>query len=765
MCARKAAAPKRAKPPAGHSLTGLLDQVSDGIVVLDRDWRYVFVNHAGAAMFGRTPDQLVGRHIWTEFPEGVGQPFHQAYERAMATQQPVVIEDHYAPWDRWFENRIYPTPDALTIFYHEITDRKRAESALRDTAQRLQAVIQGTGTGLWDWDLSTDKVRFSDEWKSQIGYAPDEIGDDLDEWTRRVHPDDLEPAVNRVRQYLDARAPSFENEFRFRHKDGSYRWILARAHVVLDRERSPVRLIGIHLDITRRKQEQLWLAEQNAVLEEVARGARPEQILDRLTQAIERVVDGSMASAMVLASDGVHIRHVAAPNLPPAYREAIDGQPIGPQAGSCGTAMFRAQPVVVGDIATDPLWEDYRSVALAADLRSCWSVPIIESSGRVLGSFALYWHEPREPLPEQMRLVSAAAHIAAIAVERSRKDQALRASEAHARRLFDQANDAIHVVSADGRLLDVNLRGLEMLGYTREELIGRKVDDIVPEEDRPRLQQTAGDAEVGRPFVFEWEHVRKDGTRVPVEVSSRRLDDGTYLAIVRDLTERRRAEHALRLSLEQTRRLAAGLERARESERSRIARELHDELGQMLTGLRMDVAWLTKRVPPGDADAQRRITAMTSLIDEAVGVGRRIASELRPGVLDDLGLASALRWLGREFERRSGIHTELAIPEDIPIRDDRATAVFRVAQEAFTNVARHSGATRAMVSATMENGELHLDIADNGRGMAATRTSGETLGILGMRERIIAWGGTLTFRPSVGGGTTVEVRIPLDPAP
>ena len=143
--------PRRTRRPAAvppEPLAALLDRVSDGIVVLDADWRYRFVNSAGAAMFGRKPADLLGRHIWTEFPEGRGQPFHLAYERAMATQQPIVLEDYYAPWDRWFENRIYPSPDALTILYHDITDRKRAELELRRERDLTASVMEASPTGI-----------------------------------------------------------------------------------------------------------------------------------------------------------------------------------------------------------------------------------------------------------------------------------------------------------------------------------------------------------------------------------------------------------------------------------------------------------------------------------------------------------------------------------------------------------------------------------------------------------------------------------------
>jgi len=731
--------------------------------VLDRDWRYVFINQAGAALFGRTPADLIGKHIWTEFPEGVGQPFHQAYERAMRTQQPEVFEDHYEPWDRWFENRIYPSPEALSIFYHEITDRKRQEIALRETSGRLAAIIQGTQTGLWDWDLRTNKVRFSREWKAQLGYADAEIGDDFDEWQRRVHPEDLERALERVRRFLASPAPGFENEFRMRHKDGAYRWILARAHVLPGVDGAPERMIGVHLDITQRKSEQLLLEAQNRVLEMVARGAPIDTVLEDLVRSMESLAPGSIGSVLLLDDDGVHVRHAAAPSLPAEFVAAIDGQPIGERAGSCGTAMYRRQAVIVEDITTDPLWDEYRDTAMRFGLRACWSTPILDEGEGALGSFALYWKEPRRPELPQLRAGALAAHVAAIALRRSRQANALRASEAYARRLFEQANDAIHVVGADGRLLDVNERAVEMLGCSRTDLLRMTMDDIVPAEQRARLAPPVEQVVGSEPNVVEGILLRRDGARLPVEISYRRLDDVTFRAVIRDLTERKRAERALKKSFQQIRKLAIGLERAREAERARIARELHDELGQVLTGIKMDLAWIDKRLPDADAAVRERVAITSKLLDEAVTVGRRIASELRPGVLDDLGLGPALKWLARDFGQRSALSVSVSVPDDLVVDDERATAAFRIAQEALTNVSRHAGATHLELRARVEDDTLCIDIVDNGRGMPAEKAETDTLGVLGMRERAATWSGTLEIGPAPGGGTWVQARIPLGP--
>jgi signal transduction histidine kinase len=207
------------------------------------------------------------------------------------------------------------------------------------------------------------------------------------------------------------------------------------------------------------------------------------------------------------------------------------------------------------------------------------------------------------------------------------------------------------------------------------------------------------------------------------------------------------------------------METIREDERKRIAREVHDELGQGLTALRMELALLGRQVP-ADAAVAARIAAMDAAIVQTIDTVRRIAYELRPGVLDTLGLLAAIEWQTREFEKRSGIRCELALPSDEPdIRAARAVAVFRVFQEILTNIARHAGASQVDVCATVAAGNLLLEVADNGRGFVAENGEHASLGLLGMRERVAEFGGLVSVDSSPGRGTRIALALPMMPAP
>ena len=373
---------------------------------------------------------------------------------------------------------------------------------------------------------------------------------------------------------------------------------------------------------------------EHHVLERIASGAALGGILETLVLAIEDYSPPTIGSILLLDADGVHVRHGAAPNLPLAYTQAIDGAWIGPAAGSCGTAAFERRPVYVEDIETDPLWADYRELARANGLRACWSTPIFSNEGRVVGTFALYYREPRAPTADDVALIERATHLAGIAIE----------------------------------------------------------------------------------------HVQ--------------LED-------------------------QLRELSAHVESVREDERTGIAREIHDVLGQALTALKMDLAWLARRTT-GQEPLLEKLHAMSEATDEIIQQVRRISTELRPGVLDDLGLLAAIEWQAQEFEGRTGtLCTVESNLGDAKLPRDVSTAIFRIFQEALTNVARHAEARHVGVHLDLADNVLDLEVRDDGKGITPAQAGNpRSLGLLGIRERARRLGGRATVAAGTEGGTVVSVRVP-----
>ena len=251
-------------------------------------------------------------------------------------------------------------------------------------------------------------------------------------------------------------------------------------------------------------------------------------------------------------------------------------------------------------------------------------------------------------------------------------------------------------------------------------------------------------------------------------------DEGAVLginAVVADITERKQAEEMLRVSHEQLRSLAARLQSVREEERTRVAREIHDVLAQDLTRLKLDLMWLSHRLAKTiDRGTQKllqeKLVGMTELTDAAIRSVQTIATELRPVVLDSLGLCAAIEWQAREFQERTGIQCAAFVPEEeIRLDRDRSTALFRIVQESLTNVARHASATKVEIRLLCKARQLTLAVRDNGRGIKTGKPDDpHSLGLLGMRERALLLGGRCEITGPRGKGTTVEVRLPLGPS-
>jgi signal transduction histidine kinase len=272
-----------------------------------------------------------------------------------------------------------------------------------------------------------------------------------------------------------------------------------------------------------------------------------------------------------------------------------------------------------------------------------------------------------------------------------------------------------------------------------------------------------------QPFTFDHRIIRPDNSERTLHARGEVAVDAegrprTMTGVALDITARQAIEDELRGSREELRRLSSHLEAAREGERTRIAREIHDELGGAMTSLKMDISRLQRNAAAMTPELlQERTAAMTQLINDTIKTVRRIATELRPGVLDDLGLVAAIEWQLAEFQTRSGIECRLEMQvEDVELDADRSTAIFRVFQETLTNVARHAEASHVTVALEAEDHHLVLRVQDNGRGISAQDLAGvRSLGLLGMRERVRLLAGDLNIQGAPGQGTTVHVRIPL----
>lgn len=356
-------------------------------------------------------------------------------------------------------------------------------------------------------------------------------------------------------------------------------------------------------------------------------------------------------------------------------------------------------------------------------------------------------------------LVDANTRLSAEILERRRAEQEFRG-------VLEAAPEAILIIDGRRQIVLLNSQAETLFGYKRKDLLGKPVEMLMPEHFR-RAHQELGAGYLARPRRRPMGKGRglyglcKDGREFPAEISLSPLGGGEDILVicsVRDITERMRIEKQLVDSRERLRDLAAHHDAVREQERKRIAGEIHDELGSLLTALKMDISLLRMGVA-ADADIGERIEQMRELVEQTIHMVRHVATQLRPTALN-LGIVPALEWLVEDFGRRTAIACTLDADDEIEMDDAHATAIFRIVQESLTNVLRHAAATTVEVHLARNADGIALTIRDNGRGFEPASAGRDSFGLFGIRERALLLGATTAIDSAPGKGTTVAITIP-----
>ena len=356
--------------------------------------------------------------------------------------------------------------------------------------------------------------------------------------------------------------------------------------------------------------------------------------------------------------------------------------------------------------------------------------------------------------------------------ERKKAELELADSAQKYRMLFNNANDAVFVTQLSklklyGDFIEVNEVACKKLGYTKDEFLKLSPSAIISPKFIDEFNKQTERLLTNSHVIYELVHKAKDSKHIPVEISSHLFTyEGkpTVLSIARDITARKRVEEKLRKTGLRLRNLASHLQTIREEERTTIAREIHDELGQVLTVLKIQITLLSNKLRDDQQELKDKIISISKMIDDTVEKVQRITAKLRPYILDELGLIPAIEWQAQEFQDVTGIKCSFTLPNDELFLDsEKSTAIFRIFQEALTNIARHSKAKLISISIHLKAEILMLIVKDNGIGIAQEQTKDfKSLGIIGMKERALILGGEVTVEGTPGKGTEVRVEIPLN---
>lgn len=359
--------------------------------------------------------------------------------------------------------------DLIRGFNSLLQTMSRQSEALRQSEFRWKFALEGTGDGLWDWDISKKEVYFSKTWKEMLGYSEDDIGSGLDEWQKRIHPDDKPLVLETLQSHLAGNTQVYISEHRLLCKTGGYKWILDRGLTVSrDVVGNPLRMIGLHTDISERKLQEEYKNLRSQILEMLATGETMEATLLAIVSGIEKIHPEMICSILLLDAEGKRLSVGVAPSLPNFFNNAVIGLEIGVGQGSCGTSAFTGERVIVEDISNHPYWATFRHLAERAGLGACWSQPILSSTHQVTGTFAIYQRHPHSPSDADIRLIEESAHLASIAIGKNaaEHDQRIAATAF-------ETSKGMFITDINHVILRVNKAFTEITGYSAQDVVGK----------------------------------------------------------------------------------------------------------------------------------------------------------------------------------------------------------------------------------------------------------------------------------------------------
>jgi len=754
---------KRIRPLTPKQFIDIIEHMNDGVVVLDKDWHYIYVNQKAAAMLQRQrPSDLIGKHIWTEYPEGMGQPFQRAYEKAMADHTPIVFEAHYEPWDLWFENRVYPFDNGLTILFTEITERKKAEEEVREQNRLISALVETTPGLVYIYDWQTESNVYSNKGlEILLGYTEEEVKNmGTRFFAQLLHPDDGAAVVASQQRLASASDTEIlEIDYRLRHSNGEWRWLRSYERPFARSEDGSLKQkIGIAIDITERRQAEQALRESEAKFSKFFYAS-------------------PIPLSINLMSDGRYVE------VNESFLKRIGYQReevLGKTALELG---FWAHP-------------EQREVMMGA-LREHGSLRNFESQFRTksgeIGTAVLF----REvvDLAGEKYFIGTNLDV----TERKQTEDALAASEAELRALFAAMDDVVLVIDREGAYQKIAPTNPSLLTKPPEELLGKTLKDVFPAERAESFLNTIRQVvETQQATHIEYQLVI-DGRMLWFDASISPMDSDSILWMARDITDRKRAEAELRQLNEElelriatrTEELAAAMIKAQESDRLKSAflaamsHELRTPLnsiigftGVILQGLTGPLNEEQTKQLNMTRDSARHLLA---LINDVLDISKIEAGQLeirkQPFNMRQ-AVESTLRVVHPLVQRKS-LQLVTSIDSDVGMLNNDRRRVEQVLINLVNNAIKFSEHGKVSIECRRRGSWLETSVHDEGIGIqpedldrlfkpfqqidtGLTRShEGTGLGLAICKHLVTAMGGEITVESQWGVGSTFTFTLPI----
>ncbi len=719
----------------------LVTKASDIIYRTDASGRFTFVNPVAMRIMKYAEPELLGRRF-IELINPDHQPAAERfYGRQFIRKRPSTYYEFLAlakdGSEVWIGQNVQVLLEQGSVVgfqavARDITDRKRAEEARLESEERLRSIVQSTGDAIILMDTRGQVAFWNSGAEKIFGYTAEEM---LGQSVTRIIPSRLREA----------------------HQRGVER-VAAAGRLTL--EADMFELTGLRKDGTEFPLEfslAAWTAKSTlfitGIIRDISARRQAESALRDSEERFRAIMDHSPALIFIKDLAGRYLQ---------ANRqfEIISHLAPGDLVGKTDEEVFPPEQAAV--------FRDNDRKVLETGAPMKFEEAVLHDDGLHTSVVVKF------PLLDAYGRCYALCGIATDITDRKRAEEARQQLTKDRLLLLESTGEGIYGIDRQGRCTFINSAAARMLGFLSDELLGQDMHECIhysfPDgtaypRAACRIKETL---KRGKGFKGDEEvYWRKDGTAFPVEYSSFPIIEQEQIigavVVFLDITERKRAEQQLTLSHDQLRKLTARLESVREEERILIAREIHDELGQALTGVKLDLCLLRDQLSVAAPGLLKRLESIATLVDGTIQSVQRIATELRPVVLDQLGLIPAIEWQAHEFQVRTGIQCTLDVYlRTVTLSHAGSTAMFRIFQEILTNVARHARASVVHITLQEQAGSLVLEVRDNGRGVTdAELADPHSLGLVGMRERALLLGGETIFTGNPGTGTAVRVRIPL----
>ncbi len=654
----------------------------------------------------------------------------------------------------------------------DVTSLKKTSEDLQLSNDRYKHAIHATSDIVWDWDIKANKIFWSDNFTRVLGWElPSDKTLTIDFCINHFHPQDTERVMSSLSEVIGhSWKTNWQEEFRYQKSDGTFAYVADRGYVIRNANNEAVRMVGAMQDITERKKNEQLLSLERLIFEMSTNlDVSFHEIVRSLMEGVEKIHQEAFTSVVLLKEDNT-IQTFETLRLPAAFMAAFNGTGIGPNVASCGTAMFEKQTVIVDNIDNHPLWKNYKDLAAIHGLKACWSLPIIHSSGKVMGSFAIYYKQMKGPTAYEWNTLERIRNILRVLMEHNWSLNEIKV----AKERFDIMMKATHDLIWDW--------DLETNEIYRDEMGLKKVYGLSSNDSikgiyqwlghiHPEDQSKAEDAITNivkanheDTFDLEYRFRKEDGTYSYVYDRGMiiRNSDGKPVRMIgaaQDITERKRLEQELlQNELERQKAINQATVDTQEQERGEIGKELHDNVNQVLTTTKLYLDLAITNPELKDELIFKSNKNIVSVINEI----RQLSRSLMDPSIGDLGLMDSLNDLIENINLTRRLEVQLLADhkiEDLLDKNQQLT-IFRIIQEALNNAIRHSKAQTVQIYFENEGEMLLVSIQDNGIGFHPGHVK-KGAGLKNIQNRIYLINGTHMIHSEPDKGSRITLKIPI----